>query len=193
LNAIKKGFVELLQPNPLDHQSLLYAGIFACELTDLLIAKTEPPDTIKCKPGCPHCCHMTIPHITVPEGMYIYQWCRENGVKPKEFVKGECPFLSSKGVCAVHPARPVRCRGWNSRDVDWCKNPPDVFNIRDCTVFYPQFQVGRKVHKLLVEALEAVGYTDTLTTIDDAFCGNMGMNARILIEGLNMVMAEAHD
>ncbi len=190
MNTIKKVFVDLLQPNPLDHQSLLHAGIFACALTDALIDKTQPPSEIKCGPGCPHCCEMVIPTITVPEGIYIYHWCRENSVEPKEYEKGKCPFLNDEGSCAVHPVRPVRCRGWNSRDIAWCKKPPDKFNIRDCTVFYPQFQVGRKVHIWLVEALEAVGYTDTLTTIDDAFCGNLGMNAKILIEGLNMVMAE---
>jgi hypothetical protein len=188
---LKKSIVKILENNPIDHGNLLHAAIFACEVTDAIINKhANAPDTILCKAECPHCCEKSIPTITVPEVLYINQYTRENEIEPNEYKGGMCPFLNGKGSCSVHPARPVRCRGWNSTDLEFCKNPPDEFNIRDCAVHYPQFQAARKVHLALISALEACGYIDTLINIDDAFRDNWGVPATILIEGLNMAMAE---
>jgi hypothetical protein len=187
---LKKSIIKLLESNPIDHKNLIHAGIFACEVTDYFIKKyANPPDTILCKAECPHCCEKAIPTITVPEAIYIHQYSVENGLKPNEYRAGACPFLNEKGSCSIHPARPVRCRGWNSTDLEFCKNPPDEFNIKDCAVHYPQFQAARKVHLALVGALEACGYINTLISIDDAFEDNWGVPAQILIEGLNMAMA----
>ena len=191
MSLLKKSIIKLIEGNPIDHRNLIHAGIFSCEMTDYLIAKhAHPPETILCKAECPHCCEKAIPTITVPEAIYIHQYCVENGLKPNEHKEGACPFLDEKGSCSIHPARPVRCRGWNSSDLEFCKNPPAEFNIKDCTVHYPQFQAARKVHLALISALEACGYIDTLIPIDEAFRDNWGVPATILIEGLNMAMAE---
>ena len=191
MSSIKKTIIEILKKNPLDHGNLLYAGIFCCEITDhLILAKANCPDDILCGPGCPHCCEKTIPTVTIPEILYMNQYAKENNLEPKDYEEGICPWLNDEGSCSVHSARPVRCRGWNSRDLEFCKNPPPEFDIRNCAVWYPQFQVSRKVHKYLIDALEAVGYINVLITIDEAFRGNFGAPATILIEGLNMAMAE---
>jgi len=191
LSLIKKSIVKLIEGNPLDHMNLLHAAIFSCEFTDYLIAKhSHPPKTILCGPSCPHCCEQAIPTITVPEALYIHQYSVENKIEPEEYRNGCCPFLNGKGSCSIHQARPVRCRGWNSSDLEFCKNPPAEFDVKNCTVHYPQFQAARKVHLALISALEACGYIDTLIPIDEAFRDNWGVPATILIEGLNMAMAE---
>ena len=194
MSLLKKSIIKFIKENPLDHENLLHAGIFSCEFTDYLIEKhTEQPKSILCGPECPHCCEKAIPTITIPEAIYINQYARENNIEPNEYKEGVCPFLNEKGSCSIHPARPVRCRGWNSDNLEFCKNPPAEFNIRDCAVYYPQFQAARKVHKSLIEALEAVGYINTLISIDEAFRGNFGVPATMLVEGLNMAMAEMYD
>jgi len=102
----------------------------------------EPP--IACTSGCIYCCYNQIA-ITEPEALFIgmhlletrdRQQLQDLEVKTRELVdklKGkswqdigmarhtlQCLFLEN-GNCGIYPARPLSCRGWNSVNVNMCR------------------------------------------------------------------------
>jgi hypothetical protein len=94
-----------------------------------------------CKPGCGWCCHQQV-GIALPEAIRLAAHiaalpaaerddltaraqstaARTRGMGPAEraAAKLPCAFLGSDGNCRVYAARPLRCRGLHSIDVDFC-------------------------------------------------------------------------
>ncbi len=100
-----------------------------------------------CAAGCPHCCVLNVA-ILLPEGMVIAEWLRqrltpaaladmrkslaahrswERWMDDEERIarKAVCPFLDAAGGCAIHPVRPLACRGVASLDRISCR---EAFN-----------------------------------------------------------------
>jgi Fe-S-cluster containining protein len=101
-----------------------------------------PPGTIACRAGCDHCCHQVV-SITPPEALAIVEYLRKTlaqdelarvaarvsraheqtrGLSVSERYSSDhpCPFLES-GRCSIYEARPLACRGMNSRDAKGCE------------------------------------------------------------------------
>ncbi|HEY3782278.1 MAG TPA: YkgJ family cysteine cluster protein [Fimbriimonadaceae bacterium] len=105
---------------------------------------------VDCKEGCSHCCHMAF-SATIGEvasaAKYIEQkfseeeraalrerlYRYERVVAPKfgaglDQVRTPCPLLV-EGLCSIYEARPMRCRGVNSLDVNVCiRKAADPYN-----------------------------------------------------------------
>ncbi len=96
-----------------------------------------------CGPGCPHCCVLNV-SVLLPEAASIairlsddlpadelaglvtrlddqrlrVRWM-ENGERIRLGIG--CPFLDAAGSCAIHPYRPIVCRGFTSFDLESCR------------------------------------------------------------------------
>lgn len=95
-----------------------------------------------CAKGCGWCCHQ---HVSVhpAEAIAIARWLEARAPEPERRQRFEriqatqakiagttmmerrqaqipCPFLDD-GACSIHPVRPMRCRGFFSRDVGLCR------------------------------------------------------------------------
>ncbi|GEJ56544.1 YkgJ family cysteine cluster protein [Anaeromyxobacter diazotrophicus] len=96
-----------------------------------------------CAPGCAACCTVNVATLPV-EGLAVagflrrrlapgevarraaallafherVRWCED-----AERIRGglACPFLDAHGACAVHPVRPLACRGVSSLDAAECR------------------------------------------------------------------------
>lgn len=102
----------------------------------------DPP--LACARGCSYCCYNQI-SLTPPEALHLglYVLERYRGEEAEALarrvddvlrrIRGKsraelgtmrhelpCPFLED-GACAVHPARPLVCRGWNSVNAEQCR------------------------------------------------------------------------
>lgn len=141
-----------------------------------------------CRKGCSWCCHQTV-MVTAPEVFVVLAHLRAGmdaaaldrlasrlearsgdilGKTTAERMRGAvaCGFLED-GACAIHPARPLPCRGGFSQDAAFCEA---LFGDHDATV--AEVTAGRRegpfllVPKTLfnsaqvglVEALRALGY-----------------------------------
>ena len=106
--------------------------------------KLDAP-SFDCHKGCSWCCHQSV-SVTWPELMLIALSIRENldvnqivdlkkrserkseGILEKfnkdsvsSFHKIPCMFLEN-GICSIHSARPLQCRGGFSEDKSYCKS-----------------------------------------------------------------------
>ena len=102
-------------------------------------ARAKPFD---CAKGCGWCCHQ---HVSVhpAEATAIARWLDTRTPEPdrrrryariqetqtkiagattmeRRKARVPCPFLDD-GACSIHPVRPMRCRGFFSRDVGLCR------------------------------------------------------------------------
>ncbi len=97
---------------------------------------------LACGPGCPHCCVLSVA-ILLPEGLRIAAWLRQQPPASQSrmrarlaahscfarwmddeeriFQKAACPLLDAAGSCAIHPVRPLVCRGAASFDRNSCR------------------------------------------------------------------------
>jgi Fe-S-cluster containining protein len=96
-----------------------------------------------CRAGCPHCCVLNVT-VLLPEAAAIaarlagnlsatdlaglvarldYQRMRVRWLEDGERVRCRigCPFLDGAGGCAIHPFRPLMCRGITSLDSGLCR------------------------------------------------------------------------
>lgn len=195
---VKKNCLDFLVPDPLKTSNLITAGLFACTITDTFIKRVKTKKTV-CGPNCGHCCSGNTfkgsgVNITAPEIMLIKQYCNEHDIAVPEAAKKEkCIFLDDSLSCIIHEVRPVRCRGWNSVDVEICKyyatcDPKEDFDVKNCHVDFMQFEVARKTHTGLIKAISGVGFTDPLYTITKAFGSGNGIPAAMLFEGIWMAL-----
>lgn len=97
--------------------------------------------TLACAPGCAHCCHSLV-SLTPPEAFRLaahVDAMAEGGALKARIVahaaahgrkdgaarmrgRVACPCLDPEtALCAVHPARPLTCRGMNSVDAAPCR------------------------------------------------------------------------
>lgn len=98
---------------------------------------------VACRAGCPHCCVLNVT-VLLPEAAAIatrlaaeagsagyaplrarldHQRKRVRWMEDGERVRRQigCPFLDAAGSCAIHPYRPLLCRGVTSLDSDLCR------------------------------------------------------------------------
>lgn len=137
---------------------------------------------VACGPGCPHCCVLNV-SVLLSEAASIairlsddlpaeklarlltqlddqrlrVRWM-ENGERIRRGIG--CPFLDAAGSCAVHPHRPIVCRGFTSFDVASCKAALDPCDP-DAPEYMPM-DLRRKVimedaYLALAEAMEKRG------------------------------------
>lgn len=99
--------------------------------------------TAACMAGCPHCCVLNVAAL-LPEAAAIASWLESllsadeveallqrlashnswtRWMDDDERIarKAFCPFLDKDGRCAVHPVRPLACRGVTSMDSARCR------------------------------------------------------------------------
>ena len=102
---------------------------------------------IACTRGCPHCCVLNV-SVLLPEAMRIAEtiktewpetawialqerlvrhsnWERWMDDEERVMRGAFCPLLDSKGSCAIHPVRPLVCRGVASLDSNSCRSAFD--------------------------------------------------------------------
>ncbi|MBJ6725521.1 YkgJ family cysteine cluster protein [Geomesophilobacter sediminis] len=97
---------------------------------------------LACAAGCPHCCVLNVA-VLLPEAMIIASWIQAQ-FSPTVFgalrerlnfhlswsrwmddeeriaKRMQCPMLDETGRCAIHPVRPLSCRGVASLDAASC-------------------------------------------------------------------------
>lgn len=99
--------------------------------------------TIACAAGCSYCCHVHA-DVTVPEVLAITRHLEATWSEPSlralrerlarhvarvEHLRDEerwaakipCALLDDAGRCSIHAARPLRCRAFNARSVEPCR------------------------------------------------------------------------
>jgi Fe-S-cluster containining protein len=105
---------------------------------------------VACRAGCPHCCVLTVT-VLLPEAAAIalhliktlspeeltvltarlerqrrlVRWM-EDGERVRR--QHRCAFLDESGRCAIHPVRPLACRGLTSLDSQLCRETLDPSN-----------------------------------------------------------------
>ncbi|MGE4291781.1 MAG: YkgJ family cysteine cluster protein [Desulfovibrio sp.] len=117
-------------------------------LFDELLADLDLDPPVACARGCSHCCYNQI-SLTPPEavhlGLFVLEKYRGEALAEVAsrvetilgLIRGKsrseigtirhllpCPFLED-GACAVHPVRPLVCRGWNSVNAEHCRRAND--------------------------------------------------------------------
>jgi Fe-S-cluster containining protein len=122
----------------------------AARLLDGLLVGLDRENPPACRAGCAWCCHVSVA-CSPPEAIRVAAYVqsglnkrdrralsvrldafldrtRDLDADARARLRIPCPFLSggvsggrSDGVCLVHPARPLACRGWHSFDVEQCK------------------------------------------------------------------------
>lgn len=118
------------------------AAAFATELTDAMRGESRVHERIACQAGCGWCCHVLVV-VSAAEALRVADFLRKTLAEPElaavrerlarldERTRGlsrearadtrlPCALLVDFS-CSVHPARPLRCRSWNSLDLDRCK------------------------------------------------------------------------
>ncbi len=125
--------------------SLIELAELACAYAEQSFERaggTERLKSVDCRRGCDYCCHLPVESCRA-EASRALEYARE---KLSEVEFGElkhrireaaaayplppkrppaenprCPFLMNS-ACLVYPARPLACRGWNSRDRAACRS-----------------------------------------------------------------------
>ncbi|BDG05508.1 YkgJ family cysteine cluster protein [Anaeromyxobacter oryzae] len=136
-----------------------------------------------CRPGCATCCTVNVATLAV-EGAAIAAFlrrrlgadeARRRGTTLLEFharvrwlddadrirARLACPFLDERGACAIHPVRPLACRGVSSLDAADCRRALAERADDDGPGFVRMSLLQRAVHDValgaLGEALAAYG------------------------------------
>lgn len=141
-------------------------------LDDVLLGLDfDPP--VACARGCLHCCFNQV-SLTPPEALYLGIHVLERFSSEEraaaagrvagllDVIRGRtrrelgdirhltpCAFLRD-GACAVHAARPLACRGWNSVDVDACRLSVE---LRDPLAPIPSYALQRELAGAVQEGL----------------------------------------
>ena len=110
------------------------------EAWDAARAEVERAGPIACAAGCSACCHQ---HVAVSAieaiavaaaiaGTPLEARARDadaaigaRDAAARRRARIPCPFLEPDGRCAIHPTRPLRCRGVHGRDAALCRAQTD--------------------------------------------------------------------
>ena len=135
--------------------------------------------TLACREGCAFCCSLNVT-VTIPEVFRILDELRRQ--RPRQELPGvlgnareyaarvstlsgeerdrmrrPCPLLAADR-CAVHPFRPLACRGWNSFDATACERD-SLHPEEDASVEIPAapFSIARALAFGIVAGLHLCG------------------------------------
>jgi hypothetical protein len=110
---------------------------------DTMIDRSPERDRRACRAGCAFCCYLPVVLVTAAEAVYLAAWLRTH-CSPEELAalqqrladRGRQSAASSStshaqtplpcallqdNRCMAYPARPLKCRGWNSLRLDACE------------------------------------------------------------------------
>lgn len=103
-------------------------------------AEVERAGPIACAAGCSACCHQHVA-VSAIEAVAIADAIAGSPLAARlratdaatapldaparRRARIPCPFLDGDGSCAIHPVRPLRCRGVHSRDAALCRAQTD--------------------------------------------------------------------
>jgi hypothetical protein len=185
---------------------------------DALLASLPMPRSMACARGCAFCCHRPVA-ASAAEVFALVEYLRANlddaafaafaarcsetaataaalGRDARARTSLACPALQD-GLCSAHPARPLRCRAYNSLDVDACRRffaapAPDAAGPRaDLDVYV----LGQAVMFGLYEALERAGFDNAHYELSSALAEALRdpeAQARYLRGGKAFRVALAH-
>ena len=149
--------------------------------------KYHPP--LHCQEGCFYCCCKPGVLTSIPELLRILDYIHtafdaaamsELNNRARRYVRQlagrnsnaptnesvPCPFLVD-GRCSIYDVRPLTCRGYNSMNVDACRNAHE-----NQDVLIPMFSVLKDVTDGItvgmVQELKAAGFTDSLVDLGSA-------------------------
>lgn len=162
-----------------------------------------------CRPGCPHCCVLTVT-VLLPEAAVIaahldrelstgeraaivgrldrqsrlVRWM-EDGERVRRGIS--CSFLDGEGSCSIHRYRPILCRGVTSLDSALCREALDPTEL-DPSLAVPM-DLARKVvmddaFRALARAMEVHGMDARgveLAAGVGAFLAQPGLTRRFLV------------
>ncbi|HSS65917.1 MAG TPA: YkgJ family cysteine cluster protein [Gammaproteobacteria bacterium] len=163
-----------------DGLSLIELAELACAYAERAFERAGGPQRAKsldCRRGCDYCCHLPV-ETSRAEASRALEFAREN-LNAAEFrdlkhrireaaaayplspqrppaENPRCPFLEDS-ACRVYPARPLACRGWNSRDASACRSAHER-GVSEVTV-----PVDSRIRGVFANASEALlrGLTHT--------------------------------
>ncbi|MBK7973886.1 MAG: hypothetical protein IPK07_11650 [Deltaproteobacteria bacterium] len=144
-SAERRTAAEALAPNrdAVSLEALLGgAAEFATQLTDAMRGESRLHERIACQAGCGWCCHVQVV-VSAAEALHVADYLRKS-LRPDELERARARVAAlherTRGLsrearadtrlpcalmvdfsCSVHPARPLRCRSWNSLDLERCK------------------------------------------------------------------------
>lgn len=110
---------------------------------DSLIDQSPERDHRACRAGCAFCCYLPVVLVTAAEAVYLADWLRshcsaealaeiQRRLAERLQQQTAVPSTSSAQVrlpcallqdnhCLAYPARPLKCRGWNSVRLEACE------------------------------------------------------------------------
>lgn len=150
-----------------------------------------PPDSIKCRSGCSHCCHVRVV-VTPLEALSLAEFIREtftddelhkltkrlnvadsitHGMSDEEHggAHVHCPLLVDDH-CSVYQARPLECRGYVSMDVEPCRKTFENYAEWNIPMYFPQYSVYKHVQAGLIYAWQTTNVRIDLLELIAALC-----------------------
>ncbi len=111
---------------------------------DAMIDRSPERDRRACRAGCAFCCYLPTVLVTAAEAVHLAAWLQEH-LSPEELIdvrqrlaerlqqqqtvsssQVDGPLLSCAllrdNQCTAYPARPLKCRGWNSLRREACEH-----------------------------------------------------------------------
>lgn len=150
--------------------------------------------TLACAAGCGWCCHQMV-GVTPAEaallGEALALWTAEDRARLKARVaetaaRGRgldqrgwwaarlaCPLLDDGGRCALHPVRPLPCRGYTSADAALCRRSLEGEAVR-IPVLAAQWGIYGHAQAGLARALAEAGTDPGPVSLVDALAGVLG-------------------
>lgn len=180
-SAERRTVVEALAParDAVPLEALLSgAADFAAKLTDAMRGESTLHERIACQAGCGWCCHVQVV-VSAAEALGVADHLRRTlGPAELSAVHARLAALdqTTRGLsreqradlrlpcalmvdfsCSVHPARPLRCRSWNSLDVERCKRELEHPRTGHLEIESVQWDVTRAVAAGLADGLSERG------------------------------------
>lgn len=148
---------------------------------------------IACQAGCSWCCQMRVT-LTVPEVARLTQRLHCNpreleqlqgmvkavdnlthGLNDEErgALRVECPLLQD-GKCTAYDARPLECRGYNSRDANACRLANQKYHDWDVPMFFAQYSIHKQMQAGILRALHCLGFRVEILELNAALSISLG-------------------
>ena len=137
-------------------QEKAMAYVKAIEIYDNFISqameKYPPEHDIVCASGCSHCCK-NIRVAMYPSELFVLLHVSPFNIdqlkeRARNGMQVICPFLE-EDKCSIHEFKPIKCRGANSYDIEFCKNPPLIFSKKTAPQWTPAQHAASIVHQAL--------------------------------------------